>query len=204
MGTEVVLIADPASVPSDAVIEWAISGDVKPVLLRAGGRECAFTPANTLPITVTAIVHDYSGASLGDAETTLTPKEYAIEIVVASRDLIALWDATEKASGVVHMNTGKLNLNDIRGYGRGKPLFLFAFSMGALGLTGMPFWSGYVGKTLLHESIVEHIHQLHAPERIGAISELLHSGLFDLEAEVVLFQAVEWIFLLSGALTVEN
>ena len=106
------------------------------------------------------------------------------------------------AAGVVHMNTGKLNLNDIRGYGRGKPLFLFAFSMGALGLTGMPFWSGYVGKTLLHESIVEHIHQLHAPERIGAISELLHSGLFDLEAEVVLFQAVEWIFLLSGALTV--
>ena len=105
------------------------------------------------------------------------------------------------AAGVVRMNTGKLNLNDIRGYGRGKPLFLFAFSMGALGLTGMPFWSGYVGKTLLHESIVEHIHQLHAPERIGAISELLCSGLFDLEAEVVLFQAVEWIFLLSGALT---
>ncbi|WP_298781627.1 hypothetical protein [uncultured Fretibacterium sp.] len=98
VGTEVVLIADPASVPSDAVIEWAISGDVKPVLLRAGGRECAFTPANTLPITVTAIVHDYSGASLGDAEMTLTPKEYAIEIVVASRDLVALWDATEKAS----------------------------------------------------------------------------------------------------------
>ena len=98
VGTEVVLIADPASVPPDAVIEWAISGDVKPVLLRAGGRECAFTPTNTLPITVTAIVHDYSGTSLGNAETTLTPKEYALEIVVASRDPIALWDATEKTS----------------------------------------------------------------------------------------------------------
>ena len=36
----------------------------------------------------------------------------------------------------------------------------------------------------------------------GAISELLHSGLFDLETEVVLFQSVEWIFLISGALTV--
>lgn len=106
------------------------------------------------------------------------------------------------AAGVIHMNIGKLNLNDIRGYGRGKPLFLFVFSMGALGLVGMPFWSGYVGKTLIHESIVEHIHQLHSPAPTGAISELLHSGLFDLEAEVVLFQAVEWIFLISGALTV--
>ena len=98
VGTEVVLTADPASVPPDAVIEWAISGDVKPVLLRAGGRECAFTPVNTLPIKVTAIVHDHSGASLGDAETTVTPKEYDVEIVVVSRDLVTLWDATEKAS----------------------------------------------------------------------------------------------------------
>ena len=104
-------------------------------------------------------------------------------------------------AGIIHMNTGKLNLNEIRGYGRGKPLLLFIFSMGALGLVGVPLWSGYVGKTLIHESIVEHIHQLHAPERIGAISELLHSGLFTLQNEVVLFQAVEWIFLISGALT---
>ena len=106
------------------------------------------------------------------------------------------------AAGVIHMNLGKLNLNEIRGYGRGKPLFLYVFSMGALGLVGMPFWSGYVGKTLLHESIVEHIHQLQSPEHTGALSELLHSGLLDLEAEIVLFQAVEWIFLISGALTV--
>lgn len=106
------------------------------------------------------------------------------------------------AAGVIHMNTGKLNLNEIRGYGRGKPLLLFVFSMGALGLAGVPLWSGYVGKTLIHESIVEHIHQLHLPTHTGAISELLHSGLFDLETEVVLFQSVEWIFLISGALTV--
>ena len=105
------------------------------------------------------------------------------------------------AAGVIHMNTGKLNLNEIRGYGRGKPLLMYVFSMGALGLVGMPLWSGYVGKTLIHESIVEHIHQLHLPTYTGAISELLHSGLFTLQNEVVLFQAVEWIFLISGALT---
>lgn len=106
------------------------------------------------------------------------------------------------AAGVIHMNLGKLNLNEIRGYGRGKPLLLYVFSMGALGLTGMPLWSGYVGKTLIHESIVEHIHQLHAPEHTGALSELLHSGLFTPENEVFLFQIVEWLFLISGALTV--
>ena len=107
------------------------------------------------------------------------------------------------AAGVIHMNTGKLNLNEIRGYGRGKPLLMYIFSMGALGLAGVPLWSGYVGKTLIHESIVEHIHQLHLPTHThtGAISELLHSGLFTLQNEVVLFQAVEWIFLISGALT---
>ena len=105
------------------------------------------------------------------------------------------------AAGVIHMNTGKLNLNEIRGYGRGKPLLMYIFSMGALGLAGVPLWSGYVGKTLIHESIVEHIHQLHLPTHTGAISELLHSRLFTLQNEVVLFQAVEWIFLISGALT---
>ena len=54
------------------------------------------TPGNIVAI----IVHDYSGTSLGNAETTLTPKEYAIEIVVASRDPITLWDAVDRKSVV--------------------------------------------------------------------------------------------------------
>jgi len=61
------------------------------------------------------------------------------------------------AAGVVVMNTHQLDLNKIRGFGRGKPLFSFCFLMGVLTIIGMPFWSGYVSKTLLHESLVYHI-----------------------------------------------
>jgi len=57
------------------------------------------------------------------------------------------------AAGVVFMNRRELNLDKIRGFGRGKPLFFFVFVMAALGLTGIPLWSGYVSKALLHKSL---------------------------------------------------
>lgn len=95
------------------------------------------------------------------------------------------------AAGVVHMNTHKLELNDIRGFGRGKPLFLFAFLMGGLGLMGMPLWNGYLGKTLIHESIVEHLHHLARPSL----------SLMSAASERLLFQFAEWVFLVSGAMT---
>ncbi|MCR4818012.1 MAG: complex I subunit 5 family protein [Fretibacterium sp.] len=99
------------------------------------------------------------------------------------------------SAGVVHMNTHKLDLNDIRGFGRGKPLFLFAFLMGGLGLMGMPLWNGYLGKTLIHEAIVEHIHHIgHAG--VGALGFLMEPA-----SETLFFQFAEWTFLLSGALT---
>lgn len=85
-------------------------------------------------------------------------------------------------AGVVHMNTHQLNLNDIRGFGRGKKVFMFAFVMGGLGLMGVPFWNGYLGKTLIHEAIVEHIHVLGGSERL-------------------MFSVCEWLFLISGGLT---
>ncbi len=48
------------------------------------------------------------------------------------------------AAGVVYMNPHKLNLNDVRGFGRKKPILHFAFLMGAVGLMGVPGFSGYV------------------------------------------------------------
>ncbi len=88
------------------------------------------------------------------------------------------------AAGVIYMNTHKLNLNDIRGFGRKKPLLSFIFLMGVLGIIGMPLWNGYVSKTLLHESIVEYI------------------WLFeDYSPAARFFQVVEGIFLFSGGLT---
>ena len=87
-------------------------------------------------------------------------------------------------AGVVYQNLHELDLNKIRGFGRGKPLLLFLFLMGMLGIGGIPLWSGYVSKTLLHESIVEAIHLYHGM----AIEPFL--------------QMSEIIFLASGGLTV--
>ncbi|BFL48309.1 complex I subunit 5 family protein [Lactonifactor longoviformis] len=63
------------------------------------------------------------------------------------------------AAGVVFMNLEELELNQIRGFGRRKPFLQLAFLSGALGIGGIPLFSGYVSKTLLHESIVEYIHE---------------------------------------------
>lgn len=81
------------------------------------------------------------------------------------------------AAGVIFMNAHTLDLNALRGYGRKKPLLKGIFLTGALAICGIPFFSGYVSKTLLHESIVE----------FGG------GGLM---------KAVEVLFLFSGGLTV--
>lgn len=81
------------------------------------------------------------------------------------------------AAGVVYMNAHALDLNEIRGFGRKKPLLKGIFLVGALAIGGIPLFSGYVSKTLLHEAIVEYG---------GGVS----------------MAAVEWIFLFSGGLTV--
>ena len=89
------------------------------------------------------------------------------------------------AAGVIYLgNHHSLDLNEIRGWGRNKPWLKIIFFMGGASIAGVPGFSGYVSKTLLHESIVEYIHELN------------HLG----EAATT-FQVVEWLFLISGGLT---
>lgn len=93
-------------------------------------------------------------------------------------------------AGVIYMNLHKLDLNDIRGFGRKKPLLMGIYLCGALGIGGIPLFSGYVSKTLIHESIVEYIELL----KEGAVSSvLLAAGDMKL---------IEWVFLISGGFTV--
>ena len=92
------------------------------------------------------------------------------------------------AAGVVFMNIHKLNLNEIRGFGRKKPLLHFIFLMGALGISGVPLFNGYISKTLIHESIVEYL-------------ELIRSGTVSSYFAADTMQGIEWIFLISGGLT---
>ena len=90
------------------------------------------------------------------------------------------------AAGVIYMNLHQLNLNDIRGFGRKKPLLHVAFLLGALSIGGIPpIGSGYNSKSLLHEAILEYIAHLRA-----------HGGTW------MPYKAVEIIFLVSGGLTV--
>lgn len=93
------------------------------------------------------------------------------------------------AAGVVFMNVHKLNLNEIRGFGRKKPLLNYIFLMGALGIGGIPLWNGYVSKTLLHESIVEYLFFINAGKTAAFFSSSF-------------MRDIEWIFLLSGGLTI--
>ncbi len=81
------------------------------------------------------------------------------------------------AAGVIYWNAHALDLNEIRGFGRKKPLLKAIFLTGALAIGGIPFFGGYISKTLLHESIVEY-------------------------GSVGVMRALEYVFLFSGGLTV--
>lgn len=84
------------------------------------------------------------------------------------------------AAGLLCKQAGSTCLNHLRGIGHGRPLIMVVFLVGALAVGGVPLFSGYVSKTLIHEGIVEYI--------------ALGGG--------ALFSAIEWLFLLSGGLTV--
>ncbi len=88
------------------------------------------------------------------------------------------------AAGAVYMRLHKLNLNEIRGFGRGKPVLHFAFLMGYLGIIGMPLWNGFVSKSLIHESILEYVEILR--ESGGAW---------------IPYKVVEMLFLFTGGMT---
>ncbi len=80
-------------------------------------------------------------------------------------------------SGVVHMERRRLDLNELRGWGRSRPALAALFAWGGLGLAGIPLTGGYLAKTLIHEAIVE-------------------------AAEAVpLARAAEYLFLLGGGCT---
>ncbi len=80
------------------------------------------------------------------------------------------------AAGMIYINTHSLDLNQIRGFGRKKPLLKCVFAVGTLAIAGVPLFGGYISKTLLHESIVE------------------FGGGWTMTL-------IEWIFLISGGMT---
>ncbi len=89
-------------------------------------------------------------------------------------------------AGVVYMNLHKLNLNDIKGFGRKKPVLHISFLLGALSIGCIPpIGSGFNSKSLIHEGILEYI-------------ELLKEQ----GASFGIYKFVEILFLISGGLTI--
>ena len=83
-------------------------------------------------------------------------------------------------AAAVFMNTHTLDLNRLRGYGRGKVLLHAVFLTGALGLMGVPGLNGYASKTMIHEGLVE------LAEEIEGFSA---------------YRFGEWVFLFAAGLT---
>lgn len=82
-------------------------------------------------------------------------------------------------AGVVYQNIHSLDLNKIRGFGKGKPFLATVFCLGGISLAGIPGFLGYVSKTALHEALVEATHGF------GPLLSI----------------TIEWVFLISGGLT---
>lgn len=97
-------------------------------------------------------------------------------------------------AGVIFMQVGSYELNQVRGFGRRKPFLLVTFVLAAAGVGGIPFLNGYVSKTLLHESIAEY----------GALLTLAEGSSIEpmLSATSGLMKVSEALFLFSGGLTV--
>lgn len=83
-------------------------------------------------------------------------------------------------AGAIYMNAHTLELNALRGYGKGKILLHAVFLLGALGLMGVPLLNGYTSKTMIHEGLVE------LAEEIEGFSA---------------YRLCEWIFLFAAGLT---
>ena len=97
-------------------------------------------------------------------------------------------------AGVIFMQAGSYELNQVRGFGHRKPFLMVTFVLAAAGVGGIPFLNGYVSKTLLHESIAEYGALLTLAEGSNAASMF--------SATPVLMKVVEALFLFSGGLTV--
>lgn len=82
-------------------------------------------------------------------------------------------------AGVIVKNLESRDLNVIRGFGVGKPWFMALYLCAALGIAGIPGFSGFVSKSMLHEAIVLCYH----------------------ESGMIVYKVAEILFLIAGGCT---
>lgn len=168
--------------------KWATFVLIVGILTMLIGAVCAFMSTNLKETLAYSSMSQIGFIVIGVAMTQLlgshgTIAAYGTVLHMINHTMIKLVLFT--CAGIVYQNTHSLNLNEIKGFGRGKKVLTGCFAVAALGIMGVPGFNGYISKTLLHESIVEKI------------------WLFEsYSAQSAFFQGAEMIFLLSGGFTV--
>ncbi len=64
-------------------------------------------------------------------------------------------------AGKIYMIIHDVSINEIRGFGKHKPLLKMLFFIGLLAIIGAPGFNGFISKTLLHEALAEAHHMYH-------------------------------------------
>ena len=99
VGEQAVLSVE--NIPSNGSVEWSVSPTTGQnpdrISLRAGGRECAFTPLDTEPVRVVASFVDRDGNVTSSTEKMITPKEFQIDVAVVIEKPLTLWDASKRS-----------------------------------------------------------------------------------------------------------
>lgn len=85
-------------------------------------------------------------------------------------------------AGIIYLNTHRLNLNDLKGYGHKRYYLMICYLIAMLSLVGTPLFAGYVSKTLLHEAILDY-------------------ALAQTSFNFFLIKVVEALFIICGGLT---
>lgn len=94
-------------------------------------------------------------------------------------------------AGMIYHNMHSLDLNDLRGFGRKKPLLKAQFIVGAFSLMGIPGTCGFIGKSFVHEGLV------HFTENYE--EAMLAAGMFIVPP--VFFSVCEKLFLIGSGMT---
>ena len=105
VGEQVVLSVETSQIPSNGSVEWSVSPTTGQnpdrISLRAGGRECAFTPLDTEPVRVVASFVDRDGNVMSSTEKLVNPKEFQIDVAVVIERPLTLWDASKRSNYVL-------------------------------------------------------------------------------------------------------
>lgn len=101
VGDQAIMSIESSQIPSGGSVEWSVTPTTGKnparISLRAGGRECAFTPLDTEPVRVVVSFADRNGDIVATSERMVTPKEFTVDISVIVDKPITLWDSAKRA-----------------------------------------------------------------------------------------------------------